>query len=75
MAFSWDKTKKRVIDMKVRRAKNMAKYSGNDFGVRHPAEARDAAKGLYTALIARVTDEIKKAQVSALTRRDKLRVK
>ncbi len=75
MAFSWEKIKKRVIDLKVRRAKTMAKYSGNDFGIKHPAEARDAAKGLYTALTVRVTDEIKKAQMFALARREKLRVK
>jgi hypothetical protein len=61
--FSWKIMKQQAIDIKIRRAKTMAKSDCNpDFSVKHPDWCRDAKKGNYKDLEKKITEQTLKAQ-------------
>ncbi len=70
-AFSREKSKQRAIEIKIRRAKQMAK-SNPSYKLKHVAEARDADKGQYTLLVKRITEETKEKQLRNEKFRSKL---
>ncbi len=70
MAFSRKIADQQVLDMKIRRAKTMAKSSGNpDFNIAHPAYVRDAAAKKFTQLESEIRDSVLKRQKQAKDRR------
>ncbi len=70
-AFNRENSKKRAIEIKIRRAKVMVRKNPT-YKLKHVAEARDAATGKYTLLIKRVTEETQEKQVRNEKFRSKL---
>lgn len=70
--FSWPDFKNRAKEIKLRRAKTMAKSKGNpDFNLEHPDWVRDAQNGKYTDLEVKVSKKIDDAQRISENRRRK----
>ncbi len=78
LAFNWDLARKRVLKLKLERARLLAKLpvdnSGtiNDFAVSHPAEAKEATQGKFLNLDSRVKKEFDKSMEVVTKRRLKI---
>ncbi len=67
MTFSRVQALLDAVTIKVRRAKIQARLSDKDFKAKHPDWCRDAAKGDYTLLIKKITEDTQKKQVRNAT--------
>ncbi len=76
--YSWEEDKKRVIVMKIRRARTMAKNpisndgTVSDFSVKYPQEVKDAQAKNFKTLELRIRKEVSQQQLHAMERRLKL---
>ncbi len=76
--FSWKDTKKRAVEIEVRRAMTVAKLgvdtvgTKSDLSIIHPEWIRSAEQKNYSDLKLKVTEMIEKKQKKAMERRAKL---
>ncbi len=72
MPFSWDAQIKRALEIKIRRAKTMAKNPNDDFKLKHGDWIVEAKANRYDSLIKRITQDEKNRLAIAMQRRAKL---
>lgn len=71
--YSVEENLKLVQQLKINRAKHMAKTKCNpDFNLKHADETRDGNQNNFTKLIIRVKDEFKAHQLKVQRRSEKL---
>lgn len=72
MTFSRKADRARALDIKIRRAKTMAKSAKNkDFAIQYPDEVREAQQKNFTKLTKRVTEDYAKFTKNVTDRRNK----
>ncbi len=74
VAFSREDSKKRAIEIKIRRAKIQARCGHPDMKLKHPGWCKDAALGHYTMLVKETTEDCEKKQIRNEKFRSKLHV-
>ncbi len=72
MPFSWAIKLKRAEEIKIRRAKTLAKQGDVEIKLRHPQWVINAQQNNYVELTKSVKEDIQRAQKTSLDRRVKL---
>ncbi len=73
-AFSWERMKKLLVEVKIQRAITMAskKDVNPDFRIQHPDWVKQAQSKDYTDLKKKIKETVEKQQQTAMNRRKKV---